>query len=154
MSPTLGTILLVEDEAADSLLIQRAFEQAGVQNPIQTLANGDKVLSYLEGIGEYNDRNKYPMPVFILLDLKLPGMSGLQLLKWIRTRKELRRIPVVVLTSAEEDASVQSAYEAGANSYLLKPANRSEISRVIELVQNYWLQNNVAPALVLRAKTD
>ena len=150
----LGTIMLIEDEATDSLLIQRAFEKAGVANPIQTLAHGDKALAYLEGIGEYADRAKYPLPIFILLDLKLPGMSGLQLLKWIRTRKELRLIPVVVLTNSSDDAEVKSAYEAGANSYLLKPADRKEVFRVVQLVQTYWLQHNVSPALILRAKAD
>ena len=83
----LGTILLIEDEATDSLLIRRAFDKAGVENPMHTLENGDTALAYLEGIGEYQDRMKYPLPIFILLDLKLPGMMGLQLLKWIRTKR-------------------------------------------------------------------
>jgi CheY-like chemotaxis protein len=152
--PTLGTILLVEDEAADSLLVRRAFEKAGVENPIQALSNGDTALSYLEGIGEYQDRKKYPLPVFILLDLKLPGMMGLQLLKWIRTRKELRLIPIVVLTNSADEIDVKSAYEAGANSYLLKPADRNEVSRVIGVIQTYWLEHNVTPPLVLRARAD
>lgn len=150
----LGTIMLVEDEATDSLLVRRAFEKAGVENPIQTLSNGDTALTYLEGIGEYRDRMKYPLPIFILLDLKLPGMPGLQLLKWIRTRRELRLIPVVVLTNSADELDVKSAYEAGANSYLLKPTDRSEVSRIIGVIQNYWLEHNVSPALILRARTD
>jgi CheY-like chemotaxis protein len=150
----LGTILLVEDEPSDSLLIRRAFDKAGVENPIHAVENGDTALSYLEGIGEYQDRTKYPLPIFILLDLKLPGMMGLQLLKWIRTRKDLRLIPVVVLTDSEEDADVKAAYEAGANSYLLKPADRNEVSRIVGLIQNYWLEHNVVPQLVFRARTN
>jgi CheY-like chemotaxis protein len=78
-------------------------------------------------------------------------MHGLSLLRWIRSRKELRLIPVVVLTNSAEATDVKAAYEAGANSYLLKPANREEIYRVIEVIQSYWLEHNVAPALVLRA---
>jgi CheY-like chemotaxis protein len=150
----LGTIMLIEDETADALLIRRAFEKAGVENPIQTLDHGDKALAYLEGIGEYQNRAKYPLPIFIMLDLKLPGMMGLQLLKWIRSRKDLRLIPIVVLTVSEDDVDVKSAYEAGANSYLLKPGERDEVFRVIAQVQEYWLQRNISPPLVLRAKTD
>jgi CheY-like chemotaxis protein len=147
----LRPILLIEDEQTDSLLIQRAFEKAGVQNPIQIVTDGDNALARLEGIGQYEDRVQYPLPAFILLDLKLPGMHGLSLLRWIRSRKELRLIPVVVLTNSADASDVKAAYEAGANSYLLKPANRDEIYRVIEVIQNYWLEHNVAPALVLRA---
>ena len=150
----LGTIMLVEDQASDSLLVRRAFEKAGVQNPIQLVEHGDVALSYLEGIGEYENRTKYPLPIFILLDLKLPGMMGLQILKWIRMRKELRLIPVIVLTDSENESDVKAAYEAGANSFLRKPGNRGEVSRVIELIQRYWLEHNVVPQLVLRAKTD
>lgn len=143
--------MLIEDERTDALLILRAFQAAGVQNQIQSVANGDKALAWLEGIGEYEDRKKYPLPILILLDLKLPGMSGLQLLKWIRTRKELRLIPVVVLTGSGQDADMKSAYEAGANSYLLKPANRDEIYRVVDAIQKYWLEHNVTVPLVMRA---
>ena len=150
----LGTILLIEDEAADALMVRRAFEKAGVENPIQTLSDGDKALAYLEGIGDYQDRIKHPLPIFIILDLKLPGMMGLQLLKWIRTRKELRLIPVIVLTNSSEESEVKSAYEAGANSYLLKPADRNEVFRVVKVIQSYWLEHNVAPPLVLRANAD
>jgi|SRR5579872_4926220 len=150
----LGTILLIEDEPTDTLLIRRAFEEAGVQNPIQSVANGDVALSYLEGIGDYRDRIRYPLPIFILLDLKLPGMTGLQLLKWIRTRKELRLIPVIVLTSSTDELDVKSAYEAGANSYLLKPGDRNEVSRVVHVIQNYWLEHNITPQLVLSAQSS
>ncbi|HEY1939614.1 MAG TPA: response regulator [Candidatus Angelobacter sp.] len=149
--PDLRPIMLIEDEHTDAILIRRAFEKAGVANPIQAVAHGDKALAWLEGIGEYQDRTIYPLPAFILLDLKLPGMGGLQLLKWIRSRKDLRLIAVVVLTNSADAADVKSAYEAGANSYLLKPADRNEIYRVIDIIQKYWLEHNVAPPLVLRA---
>ena len=150
----LRPIMLIEDEHTDSILIARAFEKAGVQNPIQHVSNGDDALARLEGVGQYVDRTQYPLPAFILLDLKLPGMHGLALLRWIRSKKELRLIPVVVLTNSADAADVKSAYEAGANSYLLKPTNREEIDRVIEVVQHYWLEQNVAPPLVLRASSS
>jgi CheY-like chemotaxis protein len=151
---SLGTILLVEDEPTDAALIQRAFQKLGVQNPIAHLSHGDTALAYLEGINEYSNRLKFPLPILIVLDLKLPGIGGLQLLKWIRTKKELRLIPVVVLTGSADTTQVQAAYEAGANSYLLKPANRSEIIRVIEAVEQYWMRHNVLPPLVRRAQEN
>ena len=151
---SLGTILLVEDETTDAILIQRAFEKVGVRNPIAHLAHGDVALAYLEGINEYSDRLKFPLPILIILDLKLPGMGGLQLLKWIRTKRELRMIPVVVLTGSADTTQVQAAYEAGANSYLLKPADRNEIVRVIEAVELYWMKQNVPPPLVRRAQEN
>ena len=146
----LRPIMLVEDEATDSLLLRRAFEKAGVQNPIQQVTNGDEALARLEGIGNFQDRIQFPLPAFILLDLKLPGMHGLALLRWIRSKKELRLIPVVVLTNSADAADVKAAYEAGANSYLLKPGDRNEIYRVVQIIQDYWLQHNVTPPLVLR----
>jgi CheY-like chemotaxis protein len=149
----LRPIMLIEDESTDSLLIRRAFEKAGVQNPIQYVSDGDDALARLEGIGEYQNRTQYPLPAFILLDLKLPGMQGLPLLRWIRSKRALRLIPVVVLTNSADAADVKAAYEAGANSYLLKPADREEINRVIEVIQHYWLEHNLAPPLVLRAST-
>ena len=108
----------------------------------------------LEGINQYADRIVYPLPILLLLDLKLPGMSGLQLLQWIRTRRDLRLIPVVVLTGSEADADVTSAYEAGANSYLRKTADQNEIHRVIDLVHKYWLQHNIPAPWVMRAKPE
>jgi len=150
----LGTILLVEDEPSDAALIQRAFEKVGVRNPIAHLANGDEALAYLEGINQYGDRLQFPLPILIILDLKLPGMSGLQILKWIRTKRDLRLIPVVVLTGSADPTSVQAAYEAGANSYLLKPTDRTEIIRVVEALEQYWMQINVSPPLVRRAQEN
>jgi CheY-like chemotaxis protein len=147
----LQPVLLIEDEKSDVILISEAFERAGVQNPIVSVSDGDEALALLEGVGEYKDRTKYPLPAFILLDLKLPGMHGLQLLKWIRSKKDLRLIPVVVLTNSADPTDIKSAYEAGANSYLLKPGDRKEIWRIVELIQNYWLSHNVTPPLVLRA---
>lgn len=144
------TILLVEDESSDAELLIRAFKKAGVQNPIRHLDNGDAALFYLQGIDTYVDRDKNPLPALILLDLKLPGMSGLELLRWLRQQKNLRRIPVLILTSENDARLMDAAYDAGANSYLLKSVAPDEIERVVNLITNYWLNLNESPLIVAR----
>lgn len=147
-----GTILLVEDEQSDVALLRRAFDTVHLLNPVVHLANGDEALAYLAGAGQYTDRNTYPLPVLVLLDLKLPGMSGLQLLQWIRSRRDVRRIPVVVLTMDEGSATINAAYDAGANSYLVKPGDSQQVLRMVETIQRYWLNLNEPPQLVMRAE--
>lgn len=149
---SLPTILLIEDEASDATLLRRGFEKAAVRNPIAHLRDGDEALAYLAGVGQYNDRTKYPLPVLILLDLKLPGMTGLQLLQWLRTQKEIRRIPVVVLTMDDSASTVNAAYDLGANSYLVKPGDPEEIGKIVDAIQRYWIELNEPPPLVIGAK--
>src|ERR1043165_4143163 len=105
----LPTILLVEDELADATLLMRGFQKIGVLNPIVNLRSGDDALGYLSGTGDYADRVKFPLPVLVLLDLKLPGTTGLQLLQWMRTRRDVKRIPVVVLTMDEAPSTINAA---------------------------------------------
>ena len=147
-----GTILLVEDEASDAALLRMGFEKAKVLNPIVHLSNGDDALLYLEGRGRYADRTTFPLPVLILLDLKLPGMTGFQLLQWMRTRSDVRRIPVVVLTNDDASETINAAYDLGANSYLVKPGGAAEIARMVNAIRQYWIDMNEAPKLVTRAE--
>ncbi|MGB8130603.1 MAG: response regulator [Candidatus Angelobacter sp.] len=150
----LETILLVEDTPSDATLIRRGFEKTAVLNPIVWVKNGQEALSYLSGLGQYDDRIKYPMPAVILLDLDLPEMTGFELLQWKRTQPYIRRIPVVVLTIDTATSAINAAYDLGANSYLVKPGNSEEILRVVKNIQEYWLKLNQAPKLVLRATPD
>jgi CheY-like chemotaxis protein len=147
----LRTILLIEDESADAALMLRGFEKARVMNPLVHLTNGDEALAYLAGFREYADRRKHPLPALILLDLKLPGMTGIQLLQWMRVQGEIRRIPVVVLTSDDNPDTIDAAYDLGANSYLVSPGNSAEIVRMVEAIQRYWVKLNELPQLVMRA---
>ena len=146
----LATILLVEDEESDAALLCRTFEKANVLNPIVHLKDGDAALGYLAGAGVYADRQKFPLPALILLDLKLPGTTGLQLLQWMRVQPEVRRIPVVVLTNDSDPKTVNSAYDLGANSYLVKPGAPAHVARMGETIQRYWIELNQPPGLVLR----
>ena len=146
-----ATILMIEDEPTDAALIERAFQRAKVLNPIVHIKNGDDALAYLAGVAKYANRIEYPLPALILLDLKMPGMTGLQLLQWMRTNRDVRRIPVVVLTADDTPATVNAAYELGANSYLVKPGDPKQIVRLVELIQSYWMELNQPPPLVMQA---
>ncbi len=148
---TLPTVLLVEDETTDATLLMRGFKKIGVLNPVIHLRSGDDALGYLSGTGRYSDRVKYPLPVLVLLDLKLPGTTGLQLLQWMRTRRDIKRIPVVVLTMDDAASTINAAYDLGANSFLVKPGNTAEIERTVKAIQAYWIELNEPPGLVMRA---
>lgn len=145
-------ILLVEDNADDSDLLLRAFERVGVENPVHRVADGEQAMAYLSGIGKYADRLRHPLPALVLLDLNLPKFNGYQLMKWLRTQPEIKRIPVVVLTESSDAASINRAYDAGANSYLVKPGEQKEVMRIVEQVRSYWIKLNQRPRLVLRTQ--
>ena len=138
-------ILLVEDDYNDVLLIQRAFRKANIKPSVSTVSDGDEAVLYLQGQGKYADRAQYPVPLLILLDLKLPRRSGLEVLAWIRQQSQLRRLLVVVLTSSQEDSDLTQAYDLGANSYLVKPIDFQELVRLVELIDAYWFKTNQLP---------
>ncbi|NEP17658.1 MAG: response regulator [Leptolyngbya sp. SIO4C1] len=140
-------LLLVEDDSNDILLIQRAFRRANLTIPISIVKDGDEAIDYLLGHGQYANRASHAMPSLILLDLKLPRRSGLEVLEWLRAQPVLRRIPVVVLTSSEESEDVNCAYEMGVNSYLVKPVTFDALIAMIEALNGYWLTVNQYPSL-------
>jgi CheY-like chemotaxis protein len=114
-------ILVVEDNENDEMLIRRTLAKSGVPNPRQFVPSGEAAISYLSGVGRYSDREKYPFPALVLLDLKLPVMDGFEVLQWIRAQPDFRDLRVVVLTTSEEIRKVSKAYQLGANSFLVKP---------------------------------
>ena len=148
-SQELVPILLVEDDYNDVLLIRRAFRQAKVEPPMSIVNDGDEAVAYLSRQGKYADRQQYPFPLLILLDLKLPRRSGLEVLAWIRQQPELKRLLVVVLTSSQENSDLAQAYDLGANSYLVKPVNFKDFVSLIELIDAYWFKLNQKPYLSL-----
>lgn len=145
--PPSDEILLVEDEPADAELIQRALKSAGVANPIRLLTDGEAALDYLLGHGDYADRHRYPLPQLILLDLKLPKVSGLAVLKEVKSSEVVRRIPIVVLTSSTQSEDINRAYDRGANSYLVKPVRFAEFAKVAAEIKLYWTSLNTPPEL-------
>jgi DNA-binding response OmpR family regulator len=141
-------VLLVEDDPADAHLVQRAFKKAGLEVPMFRLGNGDDAVAYLNGDPPYENRAAFPMPAVILLDIKLPRRSGLEVLQWVRSRKNaVRRIPVVIFTSSRHVSDINTAYESGANSYLAKPETSSQLLAIAEAFKTYWIQLNEQPTL-------
>jgi CheY-like chemotaxis protein len=138
-------ILVVEDDPNDVLLIQRAFGKARILNPVRTVSNGDEAVAYLSGEGPFADREAYPFPVLVLLDLKLPRRSGLEVLGWIRSQPGLKRLPIVVLTSSKESIDINRAYDLGANSYLVKPVGFDSLLELVKSLEVYWMMLNQNP---------
>lgn len=134
-----GAILLVEDDSTDVLLLRRAFEKAGVTNPLQVVSDGEQAVAYLSGQGDYGDRARYPLPSLILLDVALPRQSGFEVLTWMRQDPGLKRLPVIMLTSSGQPGDISRAYDAGANAYHVKPSGFDELLAFVEAVKAYWL---------------
>lgn len=142
MTDRVEPILLVEDDPNDQLLIRRAFGKAKLMNPLSVVGDGDEAVAYLSGMGG----NAGP-PALIMLDLKLPRRSGLEVLEWLRAQPApLGRTPVVVLTSSRENHDVARAYELGANSYLVKPVDFDGLLEMIKTAGLYWTVLNEGPA--------
>jgi CheY-like chemotaxis protein len=136
------TILLVEDNEDDAFLMVRALKSAGVELPLRIVADGREALNYLSGVEQYAERSAHPMPGLVFLDIKLPQVSGLEVLRWLRGLPELRRIVVIILTSSNHPGDVREAYELGANSYVVKPASYQQLVDFARAFKAYWLTCN------------
>jgi CheY-like chemotaxis protein len=143
-----GTCILhVEDEETDLLLLRLAFQEAGIALPVQVATDGQMAVDYLSGAGPFADRHKFPLPCLVLLDLKLPRKSGFEVLEWLRAQPMLRRIVVIVLTSAENEHEIVRAYELGANSYVVKPIDIAQRLQTCRVLKDWWLGCNRLPSL-------
>lgn len=134
-------ILLVEDDEDDVILLQRALADVHVTNPTHVVADGEEAIRYLSGEGPFANRDKFPLPALVLLDLKLPRRPGVEVLRWIKRRKT-NVIPVIVFTSSSNVGDVKAAYEAGAASYVVKPLNVDGRRKFANLLKEYWLGLN------------
>lgn len=138
-------ILLVDDNRMDVELALDAFREAHLGNRIEVADGGQQALDYLFGEGDYGDRERYPLPNLILLDLKMPGIDGFEVLRRIKAVLPLKRIPVIILSSSREEGDWALSYDIGANSYLIKPVSFEGFLAVIRKVEDYWLTLNIAP---------
>jgi len=138
-------ILLVEDDPNDVELTLRALESHNVSNKIHVVRDGAEALEFIFATGRYASREADPAPRVILLDLKLPLVDGLEVLRRIKGREDTRSIPVVVLTSSREERDVIESYELGVNSYIVKPVDFEQFSEAVRMLGMYWLLLNQAP---------
>lgn len=141
------TILLVEDNPSDIDLTKRALAKARIANELVVVEDGQEALDYLFGTGHYASRDAVPSLAVILLDLKLPRMDGLEVLKRIRANGRTKRLPVVILTSSKEEKDIADGYDLGANSYIQKPVNFTQFAEAIANLGLYWLVLNEPPPL-------
>jgi two-component system, response regulator len=135
-------ILLVEDNPDDEILTLRALKKAGIANRIEVMRDGAEALDFVFGAGKYTERRTDDMPQLILLDLKLPKVSGLQVLERIRADERTKRIPVVILTSSTEPVDIRTGYDLHFNSFVSKPVNFQDFSEVVQRLGLYWLLVN------------
>jgi DNA-binding response OmpR family regulator len=144
MTTTTTTILLVEDDENDVFFFQRALNKAGMNNPLQVARDGQEAIDYLRGGGKFAERAKFPLPGLILLDLKLPFVMGLDVLKWVRQQSDLSPI-VVILSSSRQDEDVAAAYRLGANAYLVKAPDVNKLETMVRAIKDFWLMQNTPP---------
>ena len=138
-------ILLVEDNQMDVVLTLDAFREAKLKNKIHVAHNGQEALDYLFGHDKYANREEFPLPALILLDLKMPGIDGFEVLRQVKGTEKLKRIPVIILTSSREEGDRALSYDIGANSYLLKPVSFDGFTDVVRKIDDYWFSLNINP---------
>ncbi|HLY08146.1 MAG TPA: response regulator [Planctomycetota bacterium] len=138
MTTSRTTVLHVEDDPNDRLFVERAFKKCGVAVDVQAVPSGEEAVRYLSAEGPFADRGRFPQPAFVLLDLKLTGMTGFETLEWARKQADSRLLPIAVLTSSRELSDVRRAYEAGATTYFVKPNDSEDLRAMIKTLAGYW----------------
>jgi CheY-like chemotaxis protein len=132
-------VLVVEDDSYDVALVRLAFARSGSEVPLHFIHTAEEALRYLEGEADFADRERFPFPALLLLDLKFPAMSGFELIEWVRSDPQLRTLPIIVLSSSRDPADSIRAYALGANAYHVKPADLNALIGMVQGVQRLWL---------------
>jgi CheY-like chemotaxis protein len=143
------TVLYVEDDAAYVVLIRRALQRSKLTNlpNLRTVRTAEEAISYLLGQAPYEDRFAHPLPTLLLTDLRLPGKSGLQLVRWVKEQVEFQQLPIVMLTGSALDEDIESAYEIGVNFCLVKPAEVEMLVSIIQALSVYWVPPPTKPTI-------
>ena len=141
-------ILLAEDDPNDVFLIKRALKKGGINNPVQVVHDGREARDYLEGNGKYADRQRHPLPELILLDIKMPRMTGLEVLEWLRKVDDLKRLPVMIMSSSDRQDDINRAYESGVNAYLVKPNAFEDFVNVLKKTTDFWKDAVAHPEVI------
>ena len=132
-------VLSVDDNDVDGALLERAFKRTSIPARLYRVSEGPQAMAYLAGDGIYRDRDSYPLPDLVLLDLAMPKMSGVEVLKWIRGQNVVRKTRVLIFTSSEKPEDVQAANEIGADGYLLKPTKFDDLKKLVKQIHEEWL---------------
>jgi CheY-like chemotaxis protein len=132
-------VLYVEDDGNDAFLLQLAFERAGVANAVRVAKDGQEAVDYLSGSGDFGNRERHPLPCLMLLDLNLPRLNGMEVLRWVRGETRLKDLPVVVFTSSNQPSDRRQALEYGANDYIVKPLNMARMEELVRGLEQRWL---------------
>ena len=147
-----GAILYVEDEENDVIFMRNAWKNIGLLNPLYVVTDGEQAMQYLAGEGKYANRDEHPMPFLVLLDLKLPKVSGLEVLKWIREQPAIHTLQVVVLTSSNQPMDIHAAHELHANAYLIKPSDAEHLAQMAASLKDFWMSQAQTPPECLQFK--
>jgi CheY-like chemotaxis protein len=142
---SLPTVLLVEDDENDVFFLQRAFDAAEVRNPLHVATDGQEAIDYLSGAGKYSDRGRFPVPCLLILDLKMPRKTGMEVLQWKREQPILHCLPTVVLSSSAHRYDIERAYRLGANAFVVKPPSTDARSALARFIKGFWLEFNQPP---------
>ncbi|MGA2657610.1 MAG: response regulator [Verrucomicrobiota bacterium] len=134
-----ATVLYVEDEEFDVMFMHKAFERMGLKGSLKVVADGQQAIDYMAGNGAYADRREHPLPAVVLLDLKLPVVSGFEVLEWLRQQPELKNLPVVVFSSSDQPEDQAMASQLGANDFVQKPSSALEFPKVVERLRQRWM---------------
>ena len=137
-------VLYAEDQETDVFFLQRAFKQVEVSNPIRSVSNGQQAIDYLSSTISSAGAEQFPMPRLLLLDVKMPLKSGLEVLEWKRNQPALSTLPAVIFTSSAQERDIRAAYEFGANAYLVKPYSLAEMVAMAKVIKEFWLTMNLA----------
>jgi CheY-like chemotaxis protein len=135
-----GHILVAEDDPTDAYFFQRAFKRAGLPVALHFVRDGQEVIDYLQGEGQFADRTAHPLPQLLLLDLKMPRLDGFDVLEWVRRQPGLAGLQVVIFSSSDEARDINRAYGLGASWYLVKPHSMDELTALVGRFKKFWLE--------------
>jgi CheY-like chemotaxis protein len=145
-------ILLVEDSEDTVFLVRHAMQKAGITARVEVATSGEQAVEYLSGTSRYSDWHQFPLPSIVLLDLKMPGLSGFDVLKWVRQQPGLKALRVVMLTSSEMPSEIKLAHDLGANIFLTKPVALERLIQIMKTFNEHWLQQAQLPAVARELK--
>ena len=145
-------ILVADDSEDDVVLLKRAFLRAGIDAAIEFVSDGQDAVDYLGGRAPFDDRQRFPLPKLMMLDVKMPGVDGFDVLEWLRRQPGLRGLPVIMWSSSEQQEDVNRAYALGANSYLAKPTQTDRFEEMVKAIELYWMKTSALPEVTALAR--